>query len=90
MHAFSVMTLLKTLFSPWKRIVSTGAKGIDAKVQATLDNLVSRMVGFFTRLMVLIAALVMTTGTVIMSVSIAIIWPLIPLLAVYCIFRGII
>ena len=87
MHAFSVSTLLKTLFSPWKRIMTTGAKGIDAKMQAALDNLVSRMVGFVTRLMVLIAAGVMTTGTVLMSVTIVVAWPFIPVAAVYLIVR---
>ena len=86
-HAFSVPILLKTLFSPWKRIMTTGAKGIDAKMQAVVDNLVSRMVGFVTRLMVLTAALVMTTGTFIMSASIVLAWPFIPLLAVYCVVK---
>lgn len=87
-HAFSAPMLLKTLFSPWKRIMTTGAKTIDAKFQAAMDNLVSRMVGFVTRLMVLTAALVMTTGTFLMSSAIVVVWPLIPLLAVYCAVRA--
>lgn len=88
-HAFSAPILLKTLFAPWKRIVSTGAKGFDAQIQAMLDNLVSRTVGFTTRLVVLIAAMFMLTGTFLLSVSIVIVWPLIPAAIVYCVIRGI-
>lgn len=87
MHAFSVPILLKTLFAPWKRIMTTGGKGIDAKIQAALDNLVSRTVGFVTRLIVLFTALIMTSGAFIMGVAIVAVWPFIPLVAVYCLAR---
>jgi hypothetical protein len=86
--AFSTPTLLKTLFAPWKRIQYTG-KGLDAKMQAMVDNLVSRTVGFTVRLGVLIAALVMITGSVILSTAIALAWPFIPLLIIVCIVKGI-
>lgn len=85
--AFSTPTLLKTLFAPWKRIQSNGAKSFDAKFQAMIDNLVSRMVGFFSRLMVLIAAIIMTSGTFLMSSVFAIGWPLLPVAIIYCLVR---
>jgi hypothetical protein len=87
-HAFSAGTLLKTLFAPWKRIQSNG-KSFDAKMQAFMDNLVSRTVGFVVRIGVLIAALVMITGSVIVSTAIVLIWPLVPLLIIYSVFRGV-
>ncbi len=87
-HAFSVPVLLKTLVSPWKRIVTTGAKGLDAKMQAILNNLVSRGVGFTTRMIVLTAALVMIAGTFLGSVLIAVAWPLVPPLIVFCAIWG--
>jgi len=87
-HAFSAGTLLKTLFAPWKRIQYTG-KSFDAKMQALMDNLVSRTVGFVVRVGVLIAAFVMIAGSIMLSVTIVAAWPLVPVLIVYSIFKGI-
>jgi hypothetical protein len=86
--AFSTPTLLKTLFAPWKRIQYSG-KSFDAKIQALVDNLVSRVVGFTVRLGVLIASLIMISGSAILGVIIVLIWPLVPLLIIYCIMKGI-
>lgn len=86
-HAFSAGTLLKTLFAPWKRIQYTG-KSFDAKMQAMMDNMVSRTVGFITRLMVLIAAGIVISGSLIIGIAIAVIWPLVPILIVYSVFKG--
>jgi hypothetical protein len=87
--AFSTPTLLKTLFAPWKRI-QFGGKSFDAKMQAMLDNMISRVVGFTVRLGVLIAALVMIAGSVILSVAIVLVWPFVPLLIIYCVMRGLV
>lgn len=89
-HAFSVPILLKTLFAPWRRIVTSGAKGLDAKMQALLDNLVSRTVGFVSRFVMLIAAAVVTLGTFLLGAAIALAWPLIPFAIVYLFVRGIV
>ena len=89
-HAFSAPILLRTLFSPWKRIVTTNAKGIDQMFRAMLDNLVSRAIGFMVRLMVLVAASVMLLGTFLMSVAIVAAWPLVPLAIIFCVVKGII
>lgn len=88
-HAFSAGTLLKTLFAPWKRIQYTG-KSFDAKMQAMMDNLVSRTVGFTVRLLVLITAVVMIAGSLVLSVSIVVAWPLVPILIIYSLFKGIV
>lgn len=89
-HAFSTVVLLKTLFAPWRRIVTSGGKSIDAKMQAVIDNFVSRTVGFFSRLIVLIAALVMVSGTFVMSLLIVLIWPLLPLSVIGFVVRGLV
>lgn len=60
---------------------------MDAKLRAAIDNLVSRMVGFFARSLVLLTAMLMTGGTFIMSVAIVLIWPLVPLAIIYCLMR---
>lgn len=87
-HAFSAGTLLKTLFAPWKRIQYSG-KSFDAKIQALMDNIVSRTVGFTVRCGVLIAAIVMITGSVVLSTLIVIAWPLVPVFIVLCVIKGV-
>lgn len=89
-HAFSVGALLKTLFAPWRRIQFGGGKGLDAKVQAAVDNFVSRVVGFTSRFVVLLAALIMVAGTILLSVSIVLVWPLLPLAVIAGIVKGLV
>jgi hypothetical protein len=87
-HAFSAGALLKTLFAPWRRIQFDGGRGLDAKLQAAVDNFVSRVVGFTSRFIVLLAALTMVAGTILLSVSIVIVWPLIPLAVLAGVVKG--
>lgn len=88
LHAFSTGTLLKTLFAPWKRIQYTG-RSFDAKVQALVDNFVSRMIGFIVRLFVLIAAGLLAAGSLVISVLIVLVWPLVPVTVVVLLYRGV-
>jgi hypothetical protein len=88
-RAFSVDVLLKTLFSPWKRIVSLPGRSLDEKFRAAVDNLVSRIIGFFVRVIVLMAAFVMMAVSLLAGIVLAILWPLIPFLAVGLIIWGV-
>lgn len=81
-RAFSASLLAKTLFSPWKRIVSTSGRSLDAKMHDAMDNFVSRCIGFAIRIAVLIAAGFATLGTLIAGVVMAVLWPLLPVLAI--------
>lgn len=89
-RVFSISTLLGTLFSPWKRIVTDGAKGMDGKMKALLDNLISRIVGFTVRSMVLFAAVLVTAGSFVFGLLLAVVWPAIPALALYLAIRSIV
>jgi hypothetical protein len=80
--SFSVPVLLKTLFAPWKRIVTPPGRSLDDKWQAFLDNLVSRTVGFFVRIFSLITAVILIILAAFVGFSIALIWPLVPILIV--------
>src|SRR5687768_8970679 len=86
---FSVSLLARTLFAPWRRIVSAGGRSLDAKIRDALDNFVSRCVGFVVRFLVLFTAMLGMLAAFVFSVAAVIIWPLVPLLVIYCVVRGI-
>ena len=88
-RTFSVDVLLKTLFSPWKRIVSLPGRSLDEKFRAAIDNLVSRVIGFFVRIIILFAASVMIFGTLLAGITLAALWPLIPFIGLGLIIWGI-
>jgi hypothetical protein len=80
--SFSISVLLKTLFAPWKRIITPPGRALEDKLSAMLDNLVSRTVGFFVRIFSLITAVILMAAATIVGISIAVCWPLIPFLIV--------
>ncbi len=77
-HMFSVPILLRTLWSPWRRIITYPGASLEAKMRAAGDNFVSRMVGFSVRAMVLFSAGVMLCGTALYSAGLILLWPLVP------------
>lgn len=87
---YSVTTLIKTLFSPWRRIVSLPGRSLQEKFFAAIDNLISRFIGFFVRLIVLIFAWLLVLIILIVSVIELIIWPLLPPAAVILLVIGVI
>lgn len=87
-ETFSTKTLLHTLFAPWRRIITYPGAGIDAKLRAIGDNLVSRCVGFTVRFFVLVAAAVSFAFLCIAGLLEIIVWPLLPFLALALIVKG--
>jgi hypothetical protein len=80
---FSVPSLMRTLFAPWKRIVTNPGAGLAAHLSAIGDNMVSRAIGFTVRLFVLIAALVSVIIVATVGIVQIALWPFIPLAIVY-------
>lgn len=77
-NTFSVSQLLKTLFQPWRRIITYPGDSLAEKFHAWGDNVFSRAIGFVVRTMVLLASLIAILATIIFSVIEIIIWPLLP------------
>lgn len=88
--SFSVNQLLRTLFAPWRRIISDPGRALDDKIRAWADNLFSRIIGFIVRLGVLVAAALVVTFVALLTIVEIIAWPLIPLLVPVLIILGVI
>lgn len=86
---FSFSILLKTLFAPWRRIISPPGRGLDAKIHAALDNLVSRCIGFVIRSTVVFVAAIAIVITTLLGILTAILWPLIPIAIIVFMIKGI-
>ena len=79
---FSIGELLRTLFKPFRQI---SANSGETGMSAFLDKLISRFVGFFARIFLIIfGGLAMLLEAVFGGVLI-VLWPLVPVLPVVCI-----
>lgn len=87
-QGFSIPILLRTLFEPWKRIITYPGATLQAKMQAVLDNLISRLVGFTMRSLALMAGTVLIVGQFLGGILLIGLWPVLPLAAVALIVAG--
>jgi hypothetical protein len=87
---FSVHQLLRTLFAPWRRIITYPGASLDERFRAWGDNLFSRMVGFVVRLFVLLAALLTLVLVALLSIIELVIWPLLPVAIPGCLIAGLV
>jgi len=88
-HLFSVPILIRTLFAPWRRIITYPGAGIEAQMRALGDNLVSRFVGFTVRCFVLLSAGLLLMVMSLLTFVELIVWPLVPVAAVAALVAGI-
>lgn len=82
---FSMDSLIRTLFKPYRQISAASAStnaSLDLKFHMFIDRLVSRFIGFFSRLFLLIIGTLFLLAGSIISLAIIILWPLIPLLPI--------
>lgn len=87
---FSLPDLVKTLFSPWRRMGEAYPDRFDptAFMTALVINTMMRIVGFVMRLIVLAVGLVALVVSVLLAVSFFIIWLFIPLVVFALIVYG--
>lgn len=82
---FSMPSLIKTLFKPYRQISAAGVSGtvsLDVKFRAFLDKLISRIVGFFARLILLIVGTFLMILCAVFGLIMIVVWPILPLLPI--------
>jgi hypothetical protein len=80
---FSVGLLATTIFAPFRQISAGKVSGsIGDQMRAFLDRTISRFVGAFVRIFMILFGLVTMFLQIIFGVLVVIIWPIIPLFVV--------
>jgi len=87
---FSVKKIFLTLFSPWKRLVGVRRPGLDGFGDWILDNLISRSVGFVTRLVVLLCYLVAVIGLLVFGLVTVSFWIFFPFLLIISLYKAVV
>jgi len=79
-HFFSFKLLIKTLFSPWKRLGESYGNGLNLSryAETFIVNTLMRAVGFFTRVIVLVLGLASYVLVLTLSFLGLLIWILAP------------
>ena len=91
-HFFSIPILLRTLFSPWKRVVAEReTRGFDLKdyLSTKLVNLIMSLVGAVMRLVLIAIGLVCTGVVVVGGLIFFVLWSILPLVVLSLISAGI-
>lgn len=91
LYYFSIPTLIRTLFSHWRRYRESYGKGFDPKryIQAFVGNSISRILGAIVRISTIIIGAVAELFILIAGIIIFISWILLPLISILLIWSGI-
>ena len=90
LDSFSVRQLLRTLFAPWRRIITYPGASFDARMHALADNLFSRAVGFVVRVIVLLSAMAALLVVAVLTLLEVVAWPLLPFAIPGCLIAGLV
>ena len=86
---FSMNSLIRTLFKPFRQI-SAGTAGatasLELKFHMFIDRLVSRIIGFFSRLILLIVGCIVLVLSGFFGFILIVLWPFIPLAPIIGLF----
>ncbi len=86
---FSINLLLRTLFSPWRRLsVSGGKGGEESFFGALLINTLMRGVGFLIRSATIVLGAVVVLLTIVLSAAFIVVWLCLPVLVVLFFLAG--
>ena len=81
---FSMDSLIRTLFKPYRQISAgtTSSNSLDLKFRLFIDRSVSRLIGFISRLILLLAGCLAMLICGLLCLILIILWPFIPLLPI--------
>ncbi|MBR2709872.1 hypothetical protein IKE72_02220 [Candidatus Saccharibacteria bacterium] len=82
---FSMSSLLRTLFKPFRQISADSAgsgASVDIKFHLFIDRLVSRVIGFFSRLILIVVGLILIVVGGLFCLVVILAWPFIPFIPV--------
>ena len=82
---FSMSDLVRTLFQPFRQISAETASvdsSLDLKFRMFIDRLISRFVGFSTRLILLLAGTIIIILGSLFCLILIILWPFIPFIPI--------
>jgi hypothetical protein len=85
---FSIPLLLKTLFSPWRKIYWEYPRGFQIGLifEILIGNLFSRLIGFLMRSVLIIVGCLFEILTFFLGIFFLFLWYFLPLIFVYLIF----
>lgn len=88
---FSVFTLLKTLFAPWRRSKESYGRGFDLKRYAAtfIGNMISRILGLIVRIVIIVIGLIVEVFIFLCSIIVFFSWIFAPLIIFILISLGI-
>lgn len=80
---FSFELLIKTLFSPFRQISAGRVRGsLEVQFRAWLDRLISRVIGAFIRLIVIIVGTLTLVVASVIGLARIVLWPIVPWLPI--------
>ena len=77
---FSIGDMMRTLFKPYRQIATNSTS--ESATSAFFDRLISRFVGMFARLFIILAGTITIIAEIIIGGVLAIVWPVVPLMPV--------
>ncbi len=92
---FSISSLLRTLFSPFRQISAEGTSSLalDVRFRAFLDRLFSRFFGAFVRIFIIFFGLIALALQSFLSLVLILLYPFLPLAPLACValyFNGVV
>lgn len=89
-HFFSLPELIRTYFSPWKRLGEEYGSIFhpEAFFESLATNIIMRIVGIIMRTIVIVAGVVVIILAILFSILLVLIWTLMPLLVCFAFLTG--
>ena len=85
---FSISLLLRTLFSPWRRLREGAQKDTGGLLGSLIMNTILRFVGFFARVATILFGLASLALLSVAGVAFLVLWPLLPFVLLAFILTG--